>query len=93
MNKLKALFTKLLFWKVADLDNDGKIETLQEEVKGLLFQFSFMSDQLNEVNDQLDKVVAEEEEVLRVAQKRIEKVKQEKEANQKVQEKLKDFIV
>lgn len=63
-NLLKTLLNLLKVSKVADLDNDGKIETLQEEVQGLFSQFKTMSETLEKTNSQL-KEVAEDERVKR----------------------------
>ena len=55
---------KLLSWignrKVADLDNDGKIESLKEEISGVFSQFKRMNNKLEDVNKQLDEIVDEE---------------------------------
>lgn len=61
MKKLLALLLKLIGRaKVADLDNDGKIETLNEEIQGVLSQFKIMSDKLEENNSQLIDVIQDE---------------------------------
>lgn len=72
---------KLLNKKVLDLDNDGKIETLKEEIQGVFSQFSKMKDQLGEVNTKLESVVKEEELAQEVELDRLERIKAEVERN------------
>ena len=53
---IKNLFTNKKF----DLDNDGKIESYREEIKGVFSQFKTMSDNLSDVNDKLASVIEDE---------------------------------
>jgi predicted RNase H-like nuclease (RuvC/YqgF family) len=97
--------------KVLDLDNDGKIEALRDEVAGLFSKFKTMVDSLDKVNGELDGVISEEElsqEVeiermerlieetnarLKESKERISKAKKEKEVNEKMKEKVSEFVV
>ena len=54
---VKNLFTNKKF----DLDNDGKIESYREEIKGVFSQFKTMSDNLADVNGKLGAVIEDEE--------------------------------
>jgi predicted nucleic acid-binding Zn-ribbon protein len=58
---MKKLLNFVLRRKVVDLDNDGKIETLREEISGVFSQFKRMNDRLDRVNNQLDEIVKDEE--------------------------------
>jgi phosphoglycerate-specific signal transduction histidine kinase len=85
MKKLIQLVLRLFGnKKVIDLDNDGKIETLREEVAGVFSQFRRMSDKLTEVNEQLDDVIAEEELAKEVEREQLERIIEE--ANRKLAE-------
>lgn len=90
---LKKLISKLKRVKTVDLDNDGKIETLRAEVEGVFSQFKRMHDKLGEVNGKLQAVKAEETRIAELASKRIVKTDAEIQANERLQEKLKDFII
>lgn len=84
---------KLLNKKSIDLDNDGKIETLREEIQGVFSQFKRMHDKLGEVNGKLQAVVEDEKRVVELAQERITKAEADLQVNAKLQEKVKDFII
>ena len=73
MSLLKKLFSK----KVIDLDNDGKIESLREEIQGVFSQFATMKEQLGTVNTKLEAVVKEEELAQEMELDRLERVKAE----------------
>lgn len=90
LKKVLNLFGKA---KVVDLDNDGKIETLRAEVEGVFSQFKRMHDKLGEVNGKLQSVVEDEKRIAEQATKRIIKAQSELQANEKLQEKVKDFIL
>jgi phosphoglycerate-specific signal transduction histidine kinase len=57
---MKRLLNFILRKKVVDLDNDGKIETLREEINGVFSQFRRMADRLDGVNKQLDEIIEDE---------------------------------
>lgn len=57
---MKRLLNWILRRKIVDLDNDGKIETLREEISGVFSQFKLMNTKLEEVNNELDEIVQEE---------------------------------
>lgn len=57
---MKKLVNWILNRKVVDLDNDGKIELLREELSGVFSQFKTMHDKLESVNGQLDEVIEDE---------------------------------
>ncbi len=90
LNKIKNLFLKI---KTIDLDNDGKIETLRAEIEGVFFQFKRMDDKLDEVNEKLAEIKEEELRKASLAEKRAEKANLELQANKKLQERVKDFIL
>src|SRR5690554_3705302 len=87
---MKNLLLKLLRLigraKVADLDNDGKIEALSEEIQGLFAQFKTMSDKLEETNNQLVEVVEDEGRKQEAERERLERIKREVE--QKIEESI-----
>ena len=90
---------EFLLGKKVDLDNDGKIESYREEVRGVFAKFKTQSDKLDEVNSKLEQVVEEERlkaEKARLkaedSDKRAEKALLEHELNVKLKERLKDFI-
>ncbi|UUV45894.1 hypothetical protein [Bacillus phage vB_BanS-Thrax3] len=85
-------FKKLLNRKVVDLDNDGKIETLGEEIQGIFAKFNLMHRQIETVNEQLNTVVAEEQEVKQKAEENIAKAQEQIEKNKKLQEKVSEFM-
>jgi hypothetical protein len=107
-NLLARIFGKA---KVIDLDNDGKIETLREEVAGVFSQFKYMSDKLTSVNEELDEVIKDEKFVQEVerdqleriieeanrkledSDKRVKKAELEKQANDKLKDKVSEFIL
>lgn len=90
---MKKLFKKLAGIKTFDIDNDGKIESLRDEVTGLFSEFKKMHDKLGEVNSELSTVILEEEIVLERANKRIEQAKAELQANKGLQSRVSDFIL
>lgn len=57
LNKIKGLLNKKAKF---DLDNDGKIESYRDEIKGVFSHFKIMSDKLEAVNAKLQDVVDEE---------------------------------
>jgi DNA anti-recombination protein RmuC len=112
VKKLLKLFGKgKVLHNKFDLDGDGKVESLREEIAGVFNQFSRMRDKLDHVNNQLDEVIEEEKFAKEVEQdqleriieeanrkieqsnKVIEKAELEKKANEKLKEKVSDFIV
>lgn len=104
---IKRLFINEKF----DLDNDGKIESYREEIKGVFAQFTSMSNRLDNVNaklqeviedekfaqecerDNLERIIKEANKRLAEAEQRIETAHNEIKANEKLQEKVKEFIV
>ena len=76
-----------------DLDNDGKIESYREEINGVFSQFKRMHDKLGEVNNKLQVVISEEVRAKEIADKRIQKATDELNANNKLQDRVKDFIL
>lgn len=89
----KNIFSNFKNAKIIDLNNDGKIETLRAEVEGLFSQFKKMHDSLGEVNSKLSAVVEDEKRIAEQATRRIEKAEAELQANSKLQERVKDFIL
>lgn len=75
-----------------DLDNDGKIESLGQEVTGLFERFVHTHNKLQKVNEELVKIKAEEEAIAKKAQERIVKIEQEVVVNSKLAEKVAEFI-
>lgn len=55
--KLFGWFRKNRF----DLDGDGQVESLRQEIAGVFSQFKTAHDKLNEVNEKLNKVVGNHE--------------------------------
>ena len=104
---IKSLFTN----KNLDLDNDGKIESYREEIKGVFAQFTSMSNRLDNVNaklqeviedekfaqecerDNLERIVEEANKKLAESENLINTAYNEIKANEKLQEKVKEFIV
>lgn len=87
MNK-KNLFKRLLDFilnkKVIDLDNNGKVEVLREEIVGLFSQFKRMSDKLDTVNQELTSVIEDEKFAQECERDNLERIIQE--ANRKIEE-------
>ena len=81
MDEMKLL--NLFRNKKADLENDEKIESYNEEIKGLFSQFYDMSAKLSEVNDKLLEVVEDEKDKKAKADERIAFVL-EQENNKKI---------
>ena len=79
--------------KVVDLDNDGKIETLSQEVEGIFAGFKRMSNQLDAVDTNLSNIIKEEDEKKRQAEVRMINASQQMRKNKELKDKLKDFIV
>ncbi len=88
------IINKLLNRKaLVGLDNDGKIESYREEIQGVFSQFKRMNEKLSSVNEKLQEVVEDEIRTVEEATKRKEKAEAELKSNQKLQEKVKDFII
>lgn len=85
-------FKNLFNRKVVDLDNDGKIETLGEEIQGIFAKFNLMHRQIETVNEQLNTVVAEEQEVKEKAEANIARAQEQIDKNKKLQEKVSEFM-
>lgn len=111
MTKVLKAFLKLFGkGKFVDLDGDGKIESLQQEITSVFSQFKKMNDKLDEVNGTLQEVIEDEkiareieeqelakliasaEAKLKQSAKVIDKAFFEIKANQKLQEKVQEFI-
>lgn len=69
---VKKLKNKLL--GIRDLDNDGKIESIREEIGGLFSQFVTMRDGINQANQKLQEVVVDELEKQKTEQERLEAI-------------------
>lgn len=80
LKKLKGLFTNTKF----DLDNDGKIESYREEIKGVFSQFTRMSNQLDSVNAKLKEVIEDETFAKECEQDNLERIIEE--AKRKIKE-------
>lgn len=95
---------------VQDLDNDGKIESVKEEIQGVFQQFVAMRDSVDVANSQLNDVVEDEltkqkaeqealERLIKETNQKLEnsaklvaKAEQEIKANNKLKEKVSEFI-
>jgi hypothetical protein len=77
---MKRLLNFILRKKVVDLDNDGKIESLREEISGVFSQFKRMNNRLEEVNNQLDEVIKDEEFAQECERDNLERIIKEAEA-------------
>ncbi|QOV08208.1 hypothetical protein Kirov_9 [Bacillus phage Kirov] len=84
----KNLFNK----KVVDLDGDGKIESLSEEVQGIFAKFGLMHKQLENVNNELNTIVEDETAIKEKAEANIAKAQSQLEKNKKLQDKVSEFI-
>lgn len=60
--------------KFFDIDGDGQVEILREEITGVFAQFKKMSDKLDEVNEQLKEVINTEEAAKEVEQAELKKI-------------------
>lgn len=61
LDKVKGIIDNILGRNAnKDMDNDGKIESYKDEIKGVFSQFQTMSEKLDEVNEKLQYVVSEE---------------------------------
>lgn len=97
MKKILESFLKLIGrTKVGDLDNDGKVESLNEELQGLFKQFKTMSEKIEETNNQLVEVLEDEEQKQISELERLELVRLEAERkvkeSQDLQAKVKESI-
>jgi len=81
---LKKILNFILNRKVVDLDNDGKIETLREEIQGVFSQFVTMNEQLGKVNEQLDGIILDEQKKQEEERARLERIIEE--TNRKIAE-------
>lgn len=70
---VKGLFVNKKF----DLDNDGKIESYREEIKGVFSQFKRMNDNLASVNEKLTAVIEDEKFAKECEQDNIKKMIEE----------------
>lgn len=95
---------------VKDLDNDGKIESVKEELQGVFQQFVVMRDAVDAGNmklaevmeDELRKQVYEQEALerlitetnlkLELSAKRVSRAEEEIHANNRIKEKVSEFI-
>lgn len=84
MNAIKRFFANLFSKKTLDLDNDGKIETLREEVQGVFSQFKNMHDKLTNVNSELDNVIMDELTKQQLETRRLEQIVED--SNRKIRE-------
>jgi len=84
LKKLTDLINLILNRRIADLDNDGKIETLREEIQGIFSQFSSMHDKLETVNEQLDEVIVDEQAKQEEERARLERIIEE--TNRRIEE-------
>lgn len=107
LKAIKKMFTNTKL----DLDNDGKIESYREEIKGVFAQFTSMSNRLDNVNaklqeiiedeksaqecerDNLERIIKEAEQKIAESENRINTAHEEIKANEKLQEKVKEFII
>jgi hypothetical protein len=89
---LKRLLARVLKTKTVDLDNDGKIETLREEIEGVTSQFRSVHDKLDQINRELFVIVEEEEAKIAESQRRLERAKGDFKLNEELQNKVSQFI-
>jgi hypothetical protein len=89
---MKKLLKKLAGIKTLDLDNDGKIESLHDEITGLLSGFKNIYDKVNDANNKLINIMEEEEAIAIKAEHRIERARAEYEANENLKKRVSDFI-
>lgn len=85
MKFIKGLFVNKKF----DLDNDGKVESYREEIKGVFSQFKRMSENLVDVNEKLTAVIEDEKFAKECEQDNIQRLI---EASQKKQAKSDSII-
>ena len=117
-NKMKLLYFKVKLKGfinrirgIRDLDNDGKIESIQEEIKGVFQQFVQMREsvevanvKLNDViedelvrqksdQEMMERIIKETNAKLETSLSRVDKVKKEIESNNRIKDKVSEFIV
>ncbi|AKQ08317.1 hypothetical protein PQE66_gp002 [Bacillus phage PBC2] len=85
-------FKKLFNRKVADLDNDGKIEGFMDEIQGVFAKFNLMHRQIETVNTELNAIMEEEQAVKEKAEANIAKAQEQIDKNKKLQEKVSEFM-
>lgn len=106
--KMKNVINRLR--GIRDLDNDGKIESVREEVRGFFSQFIEMQEGLEKANENLNTIVLDElenqkkeQEALELAIQRankkleessslVAKAENEINANQRLKQKVSEFI-
>lgn len=75
-----------------DLDRDGKIETIGEEVDGLVEGFKRVFNGINDKTDKLYEIIDEAEDVIQKAQSDVVKAKEQIEKNERIKKKLQDLF-
>lgn len=75
-----------------DLDRDGQIETIGQEVDGLVEGFKRVFDGIAVKTDKLHDIIDEAEEVIVKAESDIEKAKEQIEKNLRIKKKLEDLF-
>lgn len=75
-----------------DLDRDGKIETIGQEVDGLVESFKRVFDGVAKKTENLHELIHEAEEVIIKAESDIDKAKEQIEKNNRITQKLKDLF-
>lgn len=79
MKSLLNAILKVFRSKTIDLDNDGKVEELHQEIAGLFTQFKTMSDKIEEANGKLIDVIQDEGKKQDTEKARLERLLEEHE--------------
>lgn len=77
MKKIKDIINKLLNAKTVDLDQDGKVESIRDEISGLLGNFQQIYDKIEDANDRLEEVVEKDIENIKYTEHRLEELANE----------------
>jgi uncharacterized protein (DUF3084 family) len=89
MKKLLAVFLRFFGKKkFVDLDGDGKVESLRNEISGVFSQFEKMNTKLGKVNKELQTVIEDEELAREVEEDTLKKIIEAAEAKLRQSDKV-----
>lgn len=90
LNLIKKVFKKKQ--KEVNVTNEMKVQMLSEKATGLVDSFRKTHDELEEINNQLQQVIEEETQKVILIERNRDKAWEEMQMNNRLKEKLTDFI-